>query len=363
MGFKEIYFDEITGEIMLVDENHNYLCDIYGDKKSSFKPNITGYCNYNQLIEHYSADPNLEIEKNQLIGLIKNFKVEPKAYLPTIRKVEGYAHMPNPLINPFANQQEIKEKNKYKLIDVLKKHYKSDKVKSYFSSRTNQGISHLTSPLKFDYSKIDRDKIILKIDAFIEEYKIKNKYKLDLLKKDPLVIALRRFRKYLVLNENTSVIHGRKLPQPSQYIKNKFQSVYNGMKKFNLKPKKNYKDEQKEKDKNTFKNLFAKQNLNSDAEDDLSFLSHESENEKVYKKNNILKVKSLDLIKRKQEKEDNFLQGFKSPPLKEEQILRKAVKKKFKTNGEFYMQSMELLKKGRKFFYFFSFILFDLFFF
>ena len=182
MGFKEIFFDEITGEIMLVDENHNYLCDIYGDKKSSFKPNVTGCCNFKQLIEHYSGDPNLTIEKNQLIGLIKNFKVEPKAYLPTIRKVEGYAHMPNPLINPFANQREIKEKNKYKLLDVLKKHYKSDKVKSYFSSSTNQGISHLTSPLKFDYSKIDRDKIIVKIDAFIEEYKIKNKYKRDLKK-------------------------------------------------------------------------------------------------------------------------------------------------------------------------------------
>jgi hypothetical protein len=349
MGFKQIFFDDITGEIMLVDENHNYLCDIYGDKVSSFKPNITGYCNYKQLIEHYSSDPNLTIEKNQLIGLIKNFKVEPKAYLPTIRKIEGYAHMPNPLINPFANINEIKEKNKYKLLDVLKKHYRSDKVKSYFSSSTNQGISYLTSPLKFDYSKIDRDKIIVKIDDFIEEYKIKNKYKLDLLKKDPLVVALRRFRKFLVLNENTSVIHGRKLPQPTQYITNKFQSNYNGMRKFNLKPKKDYKDDQKTKEgKNKFKNLFAKINkITDEGEDDLSYLSHESENEKIYKKNNILVVKSLDLIKKKQEKEDNFLQGFKSPPLKEEQILRKIGKKKFKTNGEFYIQSMDLLKKGK----------------
>lgn len=348
MGFKEIHFDEITGDIMLVDENHNYLCDIYGDKKSSFKPSITGYCNYKQLIDHYSSDPNLEIEKNQLIGLIKNFKIEPKAYLPTIRKVEGYTHMPNPLINPFSNTQQIKEKNKYKLIDVLKKHYKSQKVKSYFSSSTNKGISHLTSPLKYDYSKIDRDKIISKIDAFIEEYKVKNKYKLDLLKKDPLVIALKRFRKFLVLNENTKVIHGRKLEEPSYYITNKFQTIYHDMRKFNLKPKKNFKDEKEKEKKNNFVNLFASKNIKKeDSIDDLSYLSHESENEKIYKKNNILKVKSLDLIKKKQEKEDNFLKGFKYPPLKEEQILKKKNKINFKTNGQFYEESMNLLKKGK----------------
>ena len=38
----------------------------------------------------------------------------------------------------------------------------------------------------------------------------------------PTVNSYRRFRKFLVLNENTSVIHGRKLPQPTQYITNKF---------------------------------------------------------------------------------------------------------------------------------------------
>ncbi len=347
MGFKEIYFDELTGDIMLCDENYNYLCDIYGEKKSSFKPYITGYCDYNERMHFYSQDPNLTIEKNQLLGLVKNYKLEPKSYLPTIRKVEGYCHMPNPLINPLANQKLIKEKNKKKLIDVLKKHYRSDKVKSYFDSTTNQGISYLTSPLKFDYSKIDRDKIIAKIDEFIEEYKLKNKYKLDLLKKDPLVIALKRFRKYLFLNENIKFIHGRKLPEPSGYITNKFENFCGELKKFHVKNAhlKNNETRNYKFDKNPFKDLFAKNNINGDNED-LSYLSHESENEKIYKKNNILKVKSLELIRKKQEKEDTFLQGFKSPPLKEEPILRKMIKKKYFSNGELYMHSMELLRKG-----------------
>lgn len=348
MGFKEIFFDEITGEIMLCDENYNYLSDIYGEKKSSFKPFITGYRNYQERMDDYSKDPNLTIERNQLLNLVKSYKLEPKAYLPTIRKVEGYCHMPNPLINPLANQTHVKEKNKKKLIAVLKTHYKSDKVKSYFNATTNQGISYLTSPLKFDYSKIDRDKIIVKIDEFIEEYKLKNKYKLDLLKKDPLVIALRRFRKYLVLNENIKVIHGRKLPEPSGYIASKFDSVSSELKKFNLKQTnlKSVDLKKKKFEKNPFKNLFSKSSINGDNED-LSYLSHESENEKIYKKNNILKVKSLELIRKKQEKEDTFLQGFKSPPLKEEPILRKIVKKKYYSNGELYMHSMELLKKGK----------------
>ena len=351
MGFKEIFFDEITGEIMLCDENYNYLCDIYGEKKSSFKPYITGHCNFSERIQDYSKDPTLTIEKNQLLGLVKNYKLEPKAYLPTIRKVEGYCHMPNPLINLLANQTHIKEKNIKKLIDVLRMHYKSNKVKSYFDATTNKGISYLTSPMKFDNSKIDRDKIIAKIDEFIEEYKLKNKYKLDLLKKDPLVIALRRFRKYLVLNENIKVIHGRKLPEPSGYIASKFEHVSNELRNFNLRKKnlKSFDLTKKNKfDKNLFKNLFAKSSLNGDNED-LSYLSHESENEKIYKKNNILKVKSLEVIMKKQEKEDTFLQGFKSPLLKEEPILRKIVKKKYFSNGELYMKSMELLRIGKLF--------------
>ena len=347
MGFKQIYFDDLTGDIMLCDENFNYLCDIYGEKKSTFKPYVTGYCNYKERIENYSQNPNLKIEKNQIMSLIKNFKIEEKSYLPTIRKVEGYTHMANPLIGPLANISEIKEKNKNKLITVLKEHYKSEKVRTFFDATTNIGLSYLTSPLKIDYSKIDRDKIIGKIDEFIEEYKLKNKYKLDILKKDPLIIALRRFRKYLVLNEEIKLIHGRKLPAPSTYIMNKFQNISMEIKKNNLKVKKI--SGLNKNSKNNFKNLFGKNDIVEDNED-LSYLSHESENEKIYKENNILKVKSFDLIKKKQEKEDNFLEGFKSPHMKEESILRKTVKKKFHSNGELYIESMDLLRKGKKLF-------------
>lgn len=347
MGFKEIYYDEQTGDIMLCDENYNYLCDINGEKKSTFKPYITGYCNYKERLEDYSNYPNLMIEKNQLMCLLKNFKIEAKAYLPTIRKVEGYSHMPNPLIKPLSNQNEINDHNKKKLIKILSEHYKSEKVQVYFNATTNHGISYLTSPLKFDYSKVDRDKIILKIDEFIDEYKLKNKYKIDLLKKDPLIIALRRFRKHLVLNENIKIIHGRKLPAPTSYIRNQFENVSSQLKHFNLKSiNKNYDSENRNKfDKNPFGNRINNSKL-SDKKEDLSYLSHESENEKIYKKNNILKVKSLELIKKNQEKEDIYLQGFKSPILKEEPILRKTFKKRFNSNGELYMQSMSLLRKG-----------------
>ena len=42
--FKQIYFDEISGNLMILDTTDNYYqCNIYGEKKSEFLPNVTGY--------------------------------------------------------------------------------------------------------------------------------------------------------------------------------------------------------------------------------------------------------------------------------------------------------------------------------
>jgi hypothetical protein len=46
---KQIYFEEISGKLIILDTSENsYECDIYGDKKSQFLPNITGFSSYNK---------------------------------------------------------------------------------------------------------------------------------------------------------------------------------------------------------------------------------------------------------------------------------------------------------------------------
>lgn len=44
---KQIYFDEITGKLLILDSNENsYECDIYGDKKPQFLPNVSGFATF-----------------------------------------------------------------------------------------------------------------------------------------------------------------------------------------------------------------------------------------------------------------------------------------------------------------------------
>ncbi len=53
---KEIYFDEITGKIIIHDSNNNdYECNLYGEKITKFLPNVTGLLNFKERNEkkHY----------------------------------------------------------------------------------------------------------------------------------------------------------------------------------------------------------------------------------------------------------------------------------------------------------------------
>lgn len=47
--YKQIYFDENSGLLKIIDnQNNNYECNIYGDKKPQFLPDITGFANVDQ---------------------------------------------------------------------------------------------------------------------------------------------------------------------------------------------------------------------------------------------------------------------------------------------------------------------------
>jgi hypothetical protein len=42
-NFKQIYFNELSGNLSIIDsDNNNYECNIYGDKKPNFLPDVSG---------------------------------------------------------------------------------------------------------------------------------------------------------------------------------------------------------------------------------------------------------------------------------------------------------------------------------
>jgi hypothetical protein len=121
-----------------------------------------------------------------LIDESKYKKIDEKCYYPTLGKFEGYTSFPQPISSPFFNCKDTgsTEKNKLKLIETLNKNFKCEKVLEIFNKKVNQGISYFTSPLGSNAdsesnSKKDKIRLLKIIDDYFEEYRLKNKYKLN----------------------------------------------------------------------------------------------------------------------------------------------------------------------------------------
>ena len=94
-----------------------------------------------------------------------------------------------------------------------------------------------------------------------------------------------------------------------------------------------------EEKKNEEKNEDEKNKTN------ISFISLMSENEKKYEKINVLPVKSEKQLEENLEKEIKYLPGYKKEIIKETGIVQKKIEVKFKNNGDFFLENLELLKK------------------
>ena len=149
--------------------------------------------------------------------------------------------------------------------------------------------------------------------------------------KDPEVKALKKFKKLLLENIDMYVIHGRKLNPANEIVKKRYNSVKKEIRKI--------------KDDNISLNNVEK--VKEPYIDDMSFISKESENDKKYERLNILKVKNNQFFKNCSATEKLYIDGFKPTIKKEEGIIQKGLRRQFKTNGEFYLQDMELFKKGK----------------
>jgi ribosomal protein S21 len=314
MVIKQIYFDEDTGRLMLSDnDNNHYLCNLYGDKLTEFVPGLSGVAS-----------------QKERVNFEHTYSISNKQYLPSIRHFEGYSHFPQPKVPPLDN---IKSSNKDKLISLLKNNFQCEKVLELFNVKTNKGLPYLSGQLVKDESKKNRFRLIKLIDDYFEEYKKSNKYKEHLMPKDPVIKALKRFKKHINENIDINVVHGRPLNSPSEYIQKKYKEVTMKIQKRKIHLMNNNQPRE---------NLFTAESI----KDDLSFLSHESSNDAKYAQSNIIRVKDNNFFKNSLDVEKKYIQGFKPAIKKEEGIIQKALRRQLKTNGELYLQDMKLFKEG-----------------
>ena len=116
------------------------------------------------------------------------------------------------------------------------------------------GLNYQTSSLTVP-DKTSKLKLIKIIDEYIEKFKLQNKYKLDLVKKDPKIKALKRAKKILLSNDGDRLVNGREVPQPNEKV---LKRIYDIKNKNKIMRKKSYdphiNTDSKEKDDLSFSN-------------------------------------------------------------------------------------------------------------
>ncbi len=108
----------------------------------------------------------------------------------------------------------------------MKETLKIDKNIEQFDKIENQGIPYFTSSLAISDNS-SKAKVIKSIDNYILKFKEQNKYKLDLVKKDPKIKALKKMKKMLLENDGDMLINGRSIPKPNESMVKRLQEISN----------------------------------------------------------------------------------------------------------------------------------------
>jgi len=383
MGFQQIHFDDISGKLMLLDNHFNFIIHInsnnynYNKSYESKNKRVHTIQNKEKTENNRNASEKHKEENNYLNDKsdckIKEINNNNNIILPVISNIIQQESSPLSQINTHGNHKtNKKEKVKNKLLKILNTYFKStNKIKEFStpnkaSNFINKATGYISSPIKNDYTKFDRNTLIDKITKFLEEVKLKNKLNFDSQKIDPFNYALKNILKYLILNEDVYIAYSRKLDigSPANNLIKKFTDL--GEKIKELKSQEKIKEDYYLGNYNSYKNVNtfnyfesisksrAKFNFSSSNEkiEDLSFLSNETnldeEDDNMIKRYQKLQIKSLCEIQKIKEKEDKRINGFVYP-IKNEYPkihLDKSSKFSLKSNGEIYLKSMELLKRG-----------------
>ena len=247
---KNICYDMDTGKITINDnENNQYKSDIFGRKYPKFLPHITGLKNrYKKKeleepnlfrlkrtlnLKHISSNDSLENNTN--INISRNKKDYSINYTPIIRKFEGYSKFPRPRGPPLLNipENELKEKQKRKIIEHLNSYYSQDfsAKNDIIRKNQNKGLSYLTKTLnEYDIIKHDTNKLQKLVKDNLNEIKLRYQMKENLYKKDNIVKALTQFNKNISENKNSKTINGRILQEPNFMMKKYFKIINRAIK-------------------------------------------------------------------------------------------------------------------------------------
>lgn len=442
---KNICYNNETGRLLLIDNrNNHFLCDIFGRKKPNFLPTISGISNafernYNPLTSRESKPKKIleEIYSPKVKSIIQKNYID---YYPTTRKLEGYSIFPRPVVPPYSNISSYKKikNNKEKLIKCLNEYFSNEKNKKDVTKENdNNGLSYITYDInEYDSLKVDSEHILKLIEDTFNNYKEKYKYKLNTLKKEPLIKALTKFKNYILDNKDIKIINGRELKKYNLKIKEKYNIIKSIIHKRNLTNDIKYRNILKLKGKSTFANKIKKikinllqknkynknkfdslntisssrdltfgkkikmdfgifsyeeeakkkekklklieeytkkieneikdpnneisdiivnndepkineeNNLNDEIkENDISFISLISENEKINCNKNNYKIKNMNKLIIINENEKNLLKGFNREEPQRDKYIIKLTKPKLKTNGQHFIEDIEILKK------------------
>ena len=248
---KNLSYDIDTGRFTLIDnQNNGFVCDMFGRQKNSFKRNITGISNRyllkNKLKPLFIDDANeikktispLKYSTNDILSPI-NFKTIANKksinYHPVRRRFDDAYGLPKSLVVPFYNEKDgdLKEKNKRELIEHLKTYFSNYHSVSIKNENDKCALSYITCDLNDNKLSLEDNKKLIKlIDNTILKYKKEYKFKLNILYKNPVVKALKKFKNYLLLNQGTNIIDGYKLNENSEEIKDKFEIIKNNIKEY-----------------------------------------------------------------------------------------------------------------------------------
>ena len=229
--YKYLYKDIDSGKILITDYNNNiHETDVFGRRLRNFLPNITGMLsgtnrlNISMRMNNSKSENNMSENRNLIFGSNKNkFYYN---YFPGIKKIDGYSFIPKPISVPFYNDDKslLPDKVKNKLNDNLKRYYSQNNEK--IQKNNNFRLSYLNKDLTDNQGKIkDEKKLIKIIDKSLEELKEENKIKLNSVEKNPKYIALNRFKKSILDNNEKSVYSN--LKEAPIEIKNKYNIIQN----------------------------------------------------------------------------------------------------------------------------------------
>jgi len=353
MVLSEIHFDELSGDTVICDENFNYIFNMYSEKESSSSPNI----NKIKLTEPIIRDNSFSNKSEINLDDSDKKKIKKISYLPSTGRRSN-------LHSPKITDRNLTLKDE--LLYSLKFYFKSKKVADLIPEKYKNNNRSSSLKLKSDFSLLDRKFILGKIKTYLDD----NEFNIDKgITRTPLFKTIRIIFDFLLENQNIALNFSRKIKEsPSKFIRDKLQNLNEKMrqndmnikiKENSLRLKLNNSNNVEGIGKNKF-NFFK--SIAPDTEkpsfalgkvEDLSFLSAEDENEfnendNFYRKYKDKRIKTLGENMEYMQREDKRLIGFRYPEIKQRMEIPIA-KHNLKSNGEFYVKSMELLRKGNYF--------------